>query len=120
MNLPNDVRGIQRLLTDKAFNPYIDIRNREAVLGHLVEEVGELARAFMQKYSPSPKDFYPILLSRFCHGLSKNNGNIDDELGDVHILLSFCSESLGCDLQTAIKNKIMKNVHDGKFGVRNH
>ena len=83
---------LQKLLI-KGFNPYIDIKDSNKVLLHLVEEVGELVKA-----------------------ARKQTDNIKDEVGDVVILLSFYCSSAGIDLSDAVSSKIKKNIECGKFG----
>jgi NTP pyrophosphatase (non-canonical NTP hydrolase) len=91
-NKDTTISQLQKLLIN-GFNPYIDIKDSNKVLLHLVEEVGELVKA-----------------------ARKQEDNIKDEVGDVFILLSFYCSSIGIDLSSAVLNKIKKNIKEGKFG----
>lgn len=89
------IRELQNLLTNKAFNPYLDLNNPDKVLIHLTEELGEVCKAY-RKYGISSKEF-------------------DNELGDVQILLAFFASATNTDLQNVTLLKIMENITLGKF-----
>jgi NTP pyrophosphatase (non-canonical NTP hydrolase) len=57
---------LQNLLSNKEFNPYINIDNPDKVLLHLLEELGEA-----------------------IHSYRKYEQNLHYELGDIMILLCF-------------------------------
>lgn len=86
------LRKLQNLLTNKAFNPYINIDNPDKVLLHLIEEIGEVVSAYRKNYS-----------------------NLKKELGDVVILLCFFAESVKIDLEHETLTKISENIDKGKF-----
>lgn len=87
------IEELQNLLSKKEFNPYISISNPNKVLLHLIEEIGELARALRK------------------HDLTNSN----EELGDCMILLCFFAESIGESLECATLEKIRKNIKTGRF-----
>lgn len=89
-----NLRDIQKLLVNKAFNPYIDIYNSGKVLIHLVEEIGEVCKAYREPFNDA-------LLKR--------------ELGDCVIMLLFLASSLGFDLEECTLEKIKENIDKGKF-----
>ena len=88
-----DLKKLQELLNNKAFNPYINVSDSKKVFIHLIEEVGELARAF------------------------RNGQRLEmrRELGDVQILLLFFAESIGLELNKETLYKIRENILNGKF-----
>lgn len=94
------LRKIQNILT-RGDNPYIDISNRDKVLLHYVEEIGELVKE-VRKYIITPE-------------YKRDFGKIIKELGDNQILLCFVASALKTDLETATKIKIRENIREGKF-----
>ncbi len=87
------IRTLQKLLTNKSFNPYIDIKNQDKVILHLAEEIGE----FISVYRKG-------LIVEMKH-----------ELGDIQILLAFVCSSLGYDLEDCLMNKLKWNINTGRF-----
>jgi NTP pyrophosphatase (non-canonical NTP hydrolase) len=87
------IEELQNLLKNKDFNPYISIDNPELVLLHLIEEIGELARALRKK----------------------DLRNKEEELGDCMILLCFFAESIGESLEYCTLEKIRKNIITKRF-----
>jgi len=99
------IREIQNLLTNKGFNPYIDITNPDRVLIHLLEESGEITKVHRK--------------------LIFNNEHskiieMKKEIGDLFILLCFYASSVHVDLQSAIFDKITENIQKGKFGLKEY
>lgn len=91
------LRELQDILMNKEFNPYIDIGNSDKVLIHLVEEIGELAKAHRKA----------------------NIFNTRKELADCQILLLFYAESMKIGLEHVTCLKILDNVKTGKFNPSN-
>lgn len=89
------LREIQKLLVHKAFNPYIDIKNSDKVLIHLVEEIGEICKAHRL--------------------INLDKKKLKEELGDTVILLCFYAESVKIDLEHETLMKIKDNIEKGKF-----
>jgi NTP pyrophosphatase (non-canonical NTP hydrolase) len=88
-----NLREIQNLLTNRAFNPYINIVNSQAVLLHLTEEVGEAIKAYRKN----------------------EREKLKTEIGDIQILLCFFASSVKVDLEHETLLKINDNINKGKF-----
>lgn len=100
------LREIQQLLVNKSFNPYIKIDKPKDVLLHLVEEIGEVVKAFNKEFNEDYTKYYKPDLA--FEKLKK-------ELGDVVILLCFFSESVRIDLEKETLLKIAENIRKRKF-----
>jgi len=87
------IKELQKLLKD-GVNPYISFKDAKDVFVHLVEEVGELGRAMRKE---------------------NDKTRVEEELGDVQILLCFMALSVDVDLEDATIRKIIKNIRDEKF-----
>jgi len=103
------VRDFQRLLVERVIDPYIDIKSTIAIFTHLQKEMRELTQ--MYDYFLQQRDY---LYGNPVRAIN----DVEDEIADVFILLCFFCGSLGIDFQSAIKNKILKNISDGKFAVK--
>jgi len=96
------VRQYQMLLAS-GLNPDVDIENSAAVFSHLKREVRELGQANVWRVQ-NPFSVPPI-------------NAIEDEVADVFIMLCFFCSSMGIDFESAIKNRIIRNIQKGKFGA---
>lgn len=85
-------------------NPYIDVTNQKDLVLHLVEETGELVKAF--------RHFRGVVVEPY---FSQALGKVAEELGDVLILLCFTASGFGISLEDATLQKIKKNIREGKF-----
>lgn len=86
---------LQALLINRDFNPYIDIDKPDKVLLHLIEELGELIKAYRK------------------NGIMSNIFN--DELGDCQILLCFFASSTYTDLEYCTLKKLRDNINTKRF-----
>lgn len=86
---------LQNLLSNKNFNPYIDVSNIDKVLLHLIEEIGELVKVYRKE------------------GIYSDKFNM--ELGDCQILLLFFAISTHINLEAITLDKIRMNIADKKF-----
>jgi len=103
------VRDFQRLFVERVISPYIDIKSPIAIFARLQKEMRELKQAY--DYFLQQRDYL------YGNPVQAINA-VEDEIADVFILLCFFCGSLGIDFQSAIKNKILKNISDGKFVVK--
>jgi len=97
------VRQYQMLLVNE-LNKYVDIENKAAAFSRLQQEVRELGQAGIYR-AQNPLDVAPL-------------NAIEDEIADIFIVLCFLCSSLGIDLESAIKNRVIENIQKGKFGAR--
>ena len=97
------VRQYQMLLVNE-LNKYVDIENKAAAFSRLQQEVRELRQAGIYRMQ-NPLDVAPL-------------NAIEDEIADIFIVLCFLCSSLGIDLESAIKNRVIENIQKGKFGAR--
>jgi hypothetical protein len=103
------VRDFQRLLVERVIDPYIDIKSTIAVFTHLQKQMRELKQAY--DYFLQQRDYLYEDSVRAINAM-------EDEIAEVFILLCFFCGSLGIDFDSAIRNKILKNISDGKFAVK--
>ena len=103
------VRDFQRLLVERVISPNIDIKSTIAVFTRLQKEMRELKQAY--DYFLQQRDYL------YGNPVRAINA-VEDEIADIFILLCFFCGSLGIDFNSAIKNKISKNISNGKFAVK--
>jgi len=103
------VRDFQRLLVERIISPHIDIKSTIAVFTRLQKEMRELKQAY--DHFLQQRDYL------YGDPVQAINA-VEDEVADIFILLCFFCGSLGTDFHGAIKNKILKNISDGKFTVK--
>ncbi|MDH5419439.1 MAG: hypothetical protein OEY47_09205 [Candidatus Bathyarchaeota archaeon] len=97
------VRQYQMLLVSK-LNKSVDIENKAATFSRLQQEVRELGQAGIYRVQ-NPLDVAPL-------------NAIENEIADIFISLCFLCSSLGIDLESSIKNRIIENIQKGKFRAR--
>jgi len=94
------VRQYQMLLVSK-LNKSVDMENKAAMFSRLQQEVRELGQAGIYRVQ-NPLDVAPL-------------NAIENEIADIFISLCFLCSSLGIDLESSIKNRIIENIQKGKF-----
>jgi NTP pyrophosphatase (non-canonical NTP hydrolase) len=113
------IEGFQQMLVS-GHNPYIDIKNPDKVLLHLVEEVGEVARTHRHLQKDNIEGFQQMLVSGQNPYIDiwNERTKLEMEIGDVAILLSFYASSMNVNLAEAIHQKILMNIQTGRFGMK--
>jgi len=94
------VRQYQMLLVNR-LNKSVDMENKAAMFSRLQQEVRELGQAGIYRVQ-NPLDVAPL-------------NAIENEIADIFISLCFLCSSLGIDLESSIKNRIIENIQKGKF-----
>jgi len=97
------VRRYQMLLVNR-LNKSVDMENKAAMFSRLQQEVRELGQAGIYRVQ-NPLDVAPL-------------NAIENEIADIFISLCFLCSSLGIDLESSIKNRIIENIQKGKFRAR--
>ena len=97
------IRQYQMLLVSK-LNKSVDMENKAAMFSRLQQEVRELGQAGIYRVQ-NPLDVAPL-------------NAIENEIADIFISLCFLCSSLGIDLESSIKNRIIESIQKGKFRAR--
>lgn len=103
------VRDIQRLLLERVVSPDIKTESTIVIFARLQKQMRRLRQTY---------DYF-LQQRGYLHGDPVKAINaVEDEIADVFILLCFFCGSLGIDFDTAIKNRILDDITDGKFALK--